>query len=502
VKFTSGYNAVYVLWEGFGFPNSLQPAPGAPPLSWDAFFTNLKAAGARRLRVKLPGWNRPIGTRALSYEPGAYGGVNPSTGQTWKYGEFNDWGGRLQDAVTAARTHGIGFQVIPFDRQEFMQGWPSHAWHTQNGGFLIDPRKAFSDPRAIQAAKARLDAIQLALGDPALGNTVDCWEICAEMSFMIKPAFWGVPDWGAMAPIVHNVLVPWVEDMAQHIKAISAAPVGNGNVFAPNGFNSVALLRNEVYRTPSLDYALINWYGDEGPMKDKLVFLRACQEYTKLPIYVEQYAPWVPKPDAPYTREPPDYSWSKEMEWAAACGESGVVGPLRWPEIKPTGQSQKWWGVASPEMAEIAGTTHEFAQVVGADEWKGRGLAWDDRIAGATRYVSSWSDGFRAVAFLRWQADQPHDLTVRDLPDGGYTARTFDWLKGDLVNTVSVASVGGRLSLFNVPARNDHSVLYIAPQDTPPAPKTITLRVTAPDGAAQDLDLEAGQAYTLEVVES
>jgi hypothetical protein len=481
VRHTQGYNTIYLPWEGFGWPNSLQPAPGEPALSWGEFFTNLSASGVERLRVKFCGWNGPLSTDNLSFEP--------------TLGQFNGWGGRLEAMVDAAREHGVSFQVIPFDREEFMRGWAKHAWNSANGGFLFDPRDAFSAPQALDTAKARIDAIQTACGD-----TISCWELCAEMSFMITPKFWGVPNWGAMGPVVYDVLVPWVEEMALHVKSLSSAPVGNGNVFAPAGFDAGDAFRNEVYRTPSLDCAWLNWYGNE-PVQEKLAFLRAAQAYIGKPVYVEQYAPWSTVPSAPYQREPADFSWSREHEWAAVCGEIDNVGPLRWPEIKPQDESRTWWGVASSQMAEIAGTTSAYAQVVKADEWAGRGEAWDSRVIGPVRYVSSWSDGHHVTAFVAWQTARSHDLRIEGLPDGGYTARFFDWIEGDLVDTVSAASVGEQMTLWGVPSRDGYSVLYISPQDAPPAPSTVTLRLSDPEtGAVLETELEAGKTYHLEIV--
>ena len=453
-----GYNAIYVLWEGFGFPNNTQPSPGAEPLTFEEWFARLEAAGVTRLRTKFCGWNGPLGTSALSFEP--------------KLGVFNDWGGRLEEAVVAALAHGITFQVIPFDNEEWRSGWPRHAWNAANGGFLSDPRKVFTDPRAIAAAKARIDAVAEACGD-----AIGAWEVCAEMSFLIDRDFWGVDNWTQMQPIVREALVPWVEEMAQQcIAAYPAAPVGNGQVFAPAGFNSdpnhPSRLRNEVFMTPSLDFALTNWYGDE-PVRNKLDWLRSCQQYIGKPIYVEQYAPWDLGPNAAYTRETADFASSRVHEWAAACGEYGVEGPLRWPEIKPVDEFRTWWGVASPEMAEIAGTTRWFSEAVDLDDWTGRGRAWEEQIASTDlAWAAAWGDGAHVTAFLTWLVSGTHGVSISGLENQEYEVRFFDWLNGDQVSARTAVAVHGILVLEAVPYREDRTVLCLSPvMPVPPEPE-------------------------------
>ena len=209
-----GYNAIYLPWEEMNFPNNLSPAPGEPELTFDQFCANLAEAGVDTLRVKFTGFQGPIGTDALSFEP--------------RLGEFNDWGGRLAEMAEAMHAHGITIQAIPFENTEWRDGWDDHAWNVRNGGFLTDARDVFSDLRAVEAAKARIDAVIR-----ACGNIISAWEICAEMSFIVTPEFWIVDSWADVTTIVRGTLVPWVSEIAEHIHSRHDAPVGNGQVFAP-----------------------------------------------------------------------------------------------------------------------------------------------------------------------------------------------------------------------------------------------------------------------------
>ena len=304
-----GINAIHLPW-GMSFPNNLQPTAGADPLTFDEFCAQLAEAGANTVRVKFCGWNDPLSQDAPSFEP--------------RLREYNDWDGRLPELVDACLAHGIKLHAIPFDNQEWLRDdvWAGHAWNTRNNGVITDPRDALQHPEAIAAARDRIDALI-----ERAGIVIGAWEICAEMRWMLNPGFWET-TWEDMPRVVREIAAPWVEQMAQHIQANHSAPVGNGHVRDLGGRIEFV---NEVHRVPSLDFALINWYGEN--VASKLRELRAAQAYTGKPIYVEQYAPWTLGKDAPYTREPDNLSWSKANEWAAACGERGLVGPLRWPEI-------------------------------------------------------------------------------------------------------------------------------------------------------------------------
>jgi len=430
---TRGYNAIYLPWEGMSFPNNLQPAAGQPELTFDEFCANLAAAGVNRLRVKFCGWNDPFsGVTAPSFEP--------------VLGQFNDWGGRLPEFVQACRAHNVGIQAIPFDNAELKAGWGTHAWNRDNGGLLVDPRDVFTNGQAIAAAKARIDAVIAACGD-----TVTAWEIMAEMIYVMTAGFWET-DWAGLEQVTDEIAAPWVEEMAQYIKAHHPAPVGNGQVFG-----DATAPRNRVYATPSLDFALVNWYGS-ADLGAQVRWLRECQAAT----------PW--DIGAQMSPEPADLSLSKATEWAAVCGEYGAVGPSRWPEIQPKDTFRDWWGVAHPNMAAIAGVTAQFSEAVDLDDWTGRGNTWDSQITcdGLT-LVSSWGDGRHVTAFLQWANAGQKTLTVEGLEPGWYTVTGYDFLSGDIQNGVLLNTPDGTFSL-DVYAGNGVAAFYIAPRDQPEPP--------------------------------
>jgi len=440
------------------FPHNLSPSRGDPELSWDQFCANLSAAGVDCLRVKLCGQQYPLEQPVDSFEP--------------KLGQWNHWDGRLDEMVSAMSAHNIGLQAIPFDNVEFVRKWAAHAWNAQNGGFLTDVRDVFRTDAALAAAKNRIDAIY-----DLCGEVIDAWELVAEMSFLVTPQFWGVSTWAEMQPVVREILVPWVDALANYIHAKSDAPVGNGHIFAPNGFaddpNHPSRLRNEIYRTPTLDFALIDWYGTN--LAEKKAWLRACQDYApETPVYVEQYAPWAigstwPPEEAPFAA-------SLRHEWVATCGEFGCVGPMRWQEIR--GDMDEWWGVAHPNMAQIAGVTRAFGDAVDVYDWGGRGQSWDDRLDSPNlSLVSSWGDGERLTAFVSWLDATAHDLAIGGLLDGAYTVRVFDWQVGDQVLEIEATSTDGLMELETVPVRETATVLYVEPKPPQPPTETRTLRV-------------------------
>jgi len=471
MNLTRGYNAVELFRAGQEFPNNLAPAALEPEMALDAFFAQLEAAGVNKLRVKL-------------YDPA-------------------EWIAQAAPIVEAARAHGVRFHVVAFGNEEFTRGWGANVWNVCNGGWLVNANSAFTEQRAIAAAQARIVAICEALGD-----TVGAWELCAEMgSGLCTPEFLGASGWNdEYTSRVRSILVQWVETMAEYVHSVHHAPVGNGQIFAPKGLGRFpGDVRNEPFCAPSLDFALINWYG--GTLTDQLVWLRACQEYCKIPVRIEQYAPWIPRPEvpAPYDApEPEPYTLSKAREWAALCGELGGYA-LRWPEIRPRGNWRAWYGTASPQMSEIAGVTWEFAQHVGLDGWVGRGWAYDDGIKGdGLQLVSSWGDGRHVTAFATWDSDGDKALTVYGLNDGNYSARVFDWITGQQVANDTAVAAHGALDLVNLPAFDGALALCVSPVVPVPEPPSDTPRIVLAvhdmeTGAHRAIELEVGKQYALEV---
>jgi len=442
-----GFNAIYLPWEKMSYPNNASPGPGEPELSFDELCRRLAVAGVNRLRVKFVGWNGPLGTSARSFEYAIEDGKS----------QYNDWGGRLPALVAACKAHGVGLQAIVFDNEEFRTGWSAHAWNVVNGGFLSDPRDALSDPRAIEAGKRRIDAIV-----ERAGAVVDAWEICAEMTFMMTAepdGFWPT-DWAGLKRITNEIAGPWVETMVQYIHGLHDAPVGNGQVHG-----DPAAPRNGVYKVPSLDFALINWYGASN-LGAQVRRLREVQAEIGKPVYVEQYAPWaIGSATSP---EPPNMALSKAIEFAAACGEYGMVGPLRWPEIRPKGEGgfKLWWGVGHPNMDEMAGITAQMAGAVDLADWSYRGEAWDERIESqGVQFVSSWGDGAHVTAFVEWSAQGTYTVRVSGLVSQAYEVRLYDYLTGDLAGTLrAYAEINeGSITLDNVLARDGRLAFYVAP---------------------------------------
>ena len=490
---TRGYCTVNLSWDSFPWPNSLAPSFGAPDLSIGAFFERLESAGVNRLRVKLTGDNSVTGGGGTSFEP--------------RRGQFNDWNGRAQDIVAAARDHGVSFHAIPFDNTEFRNGWADHAWNARNpGGFLHDARDAFSGEVALEAALNRIDAIA-----DLLQETICGWELCAEMAWLCTPQFWQTGGWTEETRAqIRGELVPWVAALTSYIHNLHPAPVGNGHVFAPRGFSDdpdhPSCVRNEPFHADTgLDHALIVNYGE--PLNVFHAYLRACQEWTGLPVYVEQYAPWGIGQEAPYSApEQEPYSVSKAFEWLSVCGERGCVGPSRWPEIRPLGQHRQWYGIASPEMADIAGVTWEFAQHVDLDGWKPRGWSYDGGIvADNTRLVSAWGDGRHCTVFVTFGDSEPHDVIVYGLTDGAYSARAFDWLTGAQVSAIGAVASNGALELPGLPVVEGALVLYVCLVEPVPEPPTndgpiVVLAVRDVEtNEARAVALEPGREYRLEV---
>ena len=188
-------------------------------------------------------------------------------------------------------------------------------------------------------------------------------------------------------------------------------------------------------------------------------------------MYVEQYAPWTLVADAPYEREPSDWSWSKAHEWAAACGEHGVVGAMRWPEIRPFDEYSEWLGTAHPMMSEVAGVTQHLADAVNLNDWAGPGENWNGRIVSPDVPLrSSWGDGRHVTAFLRWADGGRKTVEIAGLDNLAYSVRSFNCITGEPAEIEATTAVDGAIS-FTVQTVANMTALYVEPVGVvPPDP--------------------------------
>jgi hypothetical protein len=491
----------------FNYPSDLWTVRGDPEseLSYDEWCTQLAEAGCNFMRINLAGTNSRIHRKVLfeacSIEPPPAGTYNvwksaldprdlaqyraeqivPGTPRSAWWNQSN-----LGSLIDAAEQHGIKFSIVPFAYAEFRRDWwRYHAWNANNyyvsgercvpadRGWLQEARELFTDTRAIQAAKDRLTFICDAFeGHDVIG----AWELWAEMTWMVtnNRDVWGIDAWdGRMITNVREKVVPWVEEMLQHIKTRSSAPAGNGQAFIgrrtdyPDHPDNQVNVRNEIHGTPSSDVVWINWY--HGTNYSLLMAqLRAHQaHWPDKQIVVEQTVPYNLNRDEPWREESSPFQQSKILEWLLVCGEYGCVGPIRWMGIYE--ENINWWrtgGYADPAMAEIAGVTEAFAQVVDPASWQDRGGSWDERISSPDlSLISSWGSSEHVTMFLSWPSAGDHAITVTGLKDQSYTFYLFDWITGELLNTQDVAAEEGTLTLDDLPDREGRLAGYLVAQE-------------------------------------
>jgi hypothetical protein len=306
--------------------------------------------------------------------------------------------------------------------------------------------------------------------------------------------------------------------MARYIKAWDPnALVGNGQAWWasrddwPSNPDHPINLVNELYEVPELDFVMINWY-ESGNLDECKKWLRLCQDRFQKQIVVEQYAPFPLNRDTPWKRDQSPHLMSKGHEWLAACGEYGVVGPLRWPGIREK-DSGGWitGGYADPQMMNIAGVTRQYASYVDLHTWKGRGRAFDDNItSNGLRRVGSWGDGEHVTMFLTWSTGGSKEVTIKGLSqDQTYTFMVFDWVKGDLISTQDANANQGKLTLVVTPGREESLVGYLRPADdngggNPPGPSlpppTFQLVIQGEGAEPTVIQFESGQEYSLKAV--
>jgi hypothetical protein len=530
-----GFNTIYGLWRTerrkrglVGPPNEFRETRGdvSSEMDYEEFCAALEAAKVNWLRLKLVGWQNPIGSTACSFEPPPHGTFNlwqsvldPTDLARYRADQLAPpyppaaWAAsNVGKLVTAAERHGVKLHIILFDNVEFDRGWSMHAWNSNNRyingvrcafqdrGFLVDAPDVFIDSKALDAARSRIDAA-LALFE-GHESVVGGWEIMAEQAWLTKPSWIGT-TWGSPTHIqLINDMRDWNEMLCQYIQARSAAPVGLSNV--PMNAIRRNTIRARLFDAPSLDWIGINWYDEAGgSAKGAHACLRDAQaRYPGKQMIVQQYHP--AGPDTTPNESAP-WRVSKGFEWTIACGEAGVVGGMRWPDIQ-------FGTYASPWMREIAGVTAGLAGAVDLSRWNGRGQAWDDRITSAgLNMVSSWGDKEHVTAFMDWGSPGQHGYEVRGLVDGDYDVTPFNCLTGEPLPTYTVSTVRGTITDAVTRAEGGMVALYVARMTGPPIPdpdpdpdpdpQPEVYKLVVRDSGVEVgvVDLEVGRTYELEL---
>jgi hypothetical protein len=516
LKNLRGYNVQYATYKtrqrerGLdGPPNTLDVIRGDPSteLDYEQFCTALEQAGVNWLRVKIVGRNNPQGGLVCAFEPPPAGTYNlwnivldpaslaqyrshqvtlPIDRATWSASNLGQF-------ILACKRHGVRLNVIPFHNGEFGDKWSLHAWNRNNNyvngtrcqeqdrGFISDHRAALTDPRAIQAAKDRIDAILGAFA--GYEDVIASWEACAEITNIANPRWAGTDGWNDEFRQWIHKMRDWLGEIARHIQSQHLAPVGASQ--ATEGSLRNGSWKTELFDSPALDWVGINSYG--LGLQDAYALLRMAQaRYPGKQIVTQQYAPWQLGSGIHHHEDSP-YRQSKRLEWLFACGNGGFIGPMRWPDMD-TGT------YASPRMAEIAGITAQMASAADLDNWS-TGQSWDARMSSPDlSLVSSWGDGQHVTAFLRWSTDGQKPIAIQGLADGEYTVRWFDWLDGDEVRAQAVTVSGGTLALDTAITRDRFASLCVIPLGSPLPEGDLEQRVTALE--ARLGQIETAQAKT------
>jgi DNA-binding CsgD family transcriptional regulator len=379
--------------------------------------------------------------------------------------------GNIWQLLQAAERHGVGVWWALFESAEFFEYWFTHAWREdcryineapceeQDRGFLSRRGEIFTDLRAIQAAKDRIKFVLDTFGG---SSAIAVWEICTEMTWLTGWDFWELPryDHDALLSNVREKMVPWMREIAGYLRDNDplGRPVANSLAFVPpvgewpadpDAFWNVV---NEIHDVPEIDIVAGRWYFD-GDLGAALRELRMIEEkYPDKLAVIGEYWPFTPGQNKPVSEESP-YLASKAHQWLSVCAGRYGFSAARWPGLSEIGAY--YWrsgGYADPGMAEIAGVTRVFDEVVGWEEWDwGVDRAWDqDILAPGADLVAGRGDGRRVVLFVRWphaavgwSSGDVKPVTVSGLEAGDYTLAVFDWVTGDLVSTEDLTATGG-----------------------------------------------------------
>jgi hypothetical protein len=549
-----GYSAPYAAFKTplsergmWHYVASMSPGPGDLALTYDEWARRLAVAGVNTLRIKLNGenilWDYGAGKFAMGFEPPPYGtfnlwslAVDPVDMSSYHLAQWpgdtplDPWkDSNLVKLVDACDKYDIGLHVIPFQSIEFTKQWHYNSWnencHYANGepceesdrGFLQSEADCFETSRGRNAAKRRIDAIV-----NIAGSVISSWEIMGEMTWLATsvPRIWGVEAWSPEHfVIIREVLVPWVEEMALYIKSrMPNTKVGNGQIwwaglseFSSNPFHLTNVI-NELYQTPSLDFAMMNAYGSEDLHRARH-WLQECQEKIGKQIVVEQYAPWEINRDLPWTEDPEPYVMSKEAEFLFACGGPGLNGPFRWPGIEEFSRTKNWvrGSYADPGMMSIAGVTYEIGDTASYDAMSGLlsepGENWDANISSPELdLVSSWGNGKYVQAFCKWRGGPAtRSILIAGLdPDTRYGMILFSIDDGyPCASRIPDINVGG-VAEVSVLVEGTSIAFYIysdftTPDSEIPSPSNFKFSILSEGSEAFSARLSEGVEYTFKL---
>jgi hypothetical protein len=498
-----GINTINVAYKntnyergGPYYPNSLREVRGVgAELSYSNYCQNLANAGCNLLRVKWSGINKSSDGGWCALEPPPYGTYNiwqsvldPSDIATYRSDQVTypvgaaAWNAsNLKEFIEQCAAYNIHVLVLIFETSEFDGNWWNyHAWKQTNRyingqlcaaadqGFIENAYDLFTDATAIQAAKDRIDFLVDVLGT---NKAVVAWELWAEMTWILRPAWWGEASWNAaMRSNIRDKVNPWVTLIGNYLRAADPynRPIGMGVIVPkrtagqyvdwPADPDDVANLKNDPMIQYPVDLCVMNLYDDSFAVCVEKFRLAKQKAGDKL-LWVTQHSP-VQMDERPREEVSP-FLESLKRQWINVCGERWGLGSIRWPGLYDPGSGWQTGGYADSDLYGIPGVTEAFADNVAWNTWKTNNYVFDDYVvASGTSNFLSYGDGRNVTFHTEFSSGGTKSIQIEHLESGTYTFTWYDWTLGSTAgSSVGTATSGTFTASLGVSDLQDNFVV-------------------------------------------
>ena len=364
------------------------------------------------------------------------------------------------DLFALCETHGLRLLLTPFDTFWMFLHWRHHPYNRANGGPCVTPAEWLTEPRMIQAAKARLTFMVERWGG---SGVVFAWDLWNEM----HPAHMG-------NDVSHFARAATA--LSEHVRALELRLYGRAHpqtvsLFGPI-LDSHPEVADTIFRHPLLDFASTHLYAegtidhprntvDPAVTVGRLVREALGHTPEGRPYLDSEHGPIHSFKDKKKTLpEPFDDEYFRHIQWAhLASGAAG--GGMRWPNRRPH--------ILTPGMRRAQAALAGFLPLIDWTRFRRRNLNEEIRLSTPAVRAFACADDRQAVVWLL-RADTIHRpacqlrpdapaLPVRfELPgmeDGPYRVTAWNTREGRVTSSFPARAQGGTLSVEPPPVVTD-----------------------------------------------
>jgi len=387
----------------------------------------------------------------------------------------------ITQLIQAAERHGVKLSIVLWNSGSLYKSW---MWernpynvdcHYPGGmpcsggdrGIITTPQEFFTDPVAIAYQKRYIDFVVDTWGD---SEAIWSWEIMSEIQF--------VPG---RDPNKASEMVAWVGEMSSYLAekdhyhrpiTVSSVRFVNGSRIPSDDSPSstdltlrAAAITNSMFNLPHIDFVSFHNYI-AFTLPKRLAITRRLQELWDKPVVVGEFWPAridhrpVPQdaasdplvtPEllkAPWQEVPPFYN-SRGYIWLQLIATGGSGGAMRWPgfgnvrdpeacaaDLDERRSCSEDILYTRPDFYSLYDAPAAFIQEI---DWSTLTDAqpWENRVSGDGELSFIAGQGTDKVGILMLIGNGQLTLFIKNLAEGTYSVKVFDWLSGKLVSSAT-----------------------------------------------------------------